>query len=218
MKINSIAAAGKMKGQESTETWRVFCAVELPEQVSELLIRHMDTLRRLVPEGRASWSRPENIHLTLKFLGELQITKVKIFSDAVERTTKAFAPFTLGIGQPGTFPPHGSPRVLWIGLEDLSGNLAELHARLEAEAEKVGFEKERRAFHPHLTLARFREHRRRTEKPRAGNNQPARALVSAHHATLLPLTEFLVAELVVIRSELISEGSKYTVISRHSLG
>ena len=206
-----------MKDQDSTETWRVFCAIELPEQISELLVQHMDTLKRVVPEARVSWSRRENIHLTLKFLGEIQITKVKSFSDAVGRSTKAFAPFTLGIGKPGTFPPHGSPRVLWIGLEDLSGKLAELHARLEAESEQAGFEKETRAFHPHLTLARFREHRRGTKQARPGNNQLSRALVSAHTASLLPSKEFLVSELVVIRSELGSGGSKYTVISRHPL-
>ncbi len=207
-----------MNGEDSSETWRVFCAIELPEPARELLAQHIASLRRAVPDARASWSRPENIHLTLKFLGEVQITRVKSFNDAVGRVGNAFAPFTLGIGEPGSFPPHGAPRVMWIGVRDFSGKLADLHARLEDESEKVGFEKETRSFHPHLTLARFREHRHRTNQSRAEESQLARALVSAHKAMELPTMEVTVAELLVIRSELGPGGSKYTIVSRHPLG
>ncbi|MBC8030470.1 MAG: RNA 2',3'-cyclic phosphodiesterase [Pyrinomonadaceae bacterium] len=199
----------------SKNTWRVFSAIDLPEPVRALVGQHISALRRAVPEGRASWSRPEGIHLTLKFLGHIPIADVGKFSSAVGRAVESMPPFRLGIGGTGTFPPHGSTRVLWIGVHDSSGRLAELHERLEAESAAAGFERETRSFHPHLTLARLRQHDRRME--RGDNTQQARFLTAAHKEALFPTVEITVSELFVIRSELGSAGSKYTVISRHRL-
>ena len=183
-----------------------------------MLVHHMASLRRAVPEARASWSRPENIHLTLKFFGDIPITAVENVSTSTAHAVEGLVDFKIQVSNPGVFPSHGSPRVLWIGVRDVTGKLAELHARLENEAAKVGFEKETRAFHPHLTLARFREHQRRTKQSSAEEAQLARALVSEHKDTQLPSMEIAVSELLVIRSELSREGSRYTVVSRHPLG
>lgn len=206
-----------MKDQDSAAAWRVFCAIELPDHVRKLFVQHMATLRNVVPDARARWSRPENIHLTLKFFGDISLTEVENLRIAAMRAVEGSACFKIQVGETGMFPPHGAPRVLWIGVHDLSGKLAALHARLEDESEKVGFEKETRTFHPHLTLARFREPRRQTKQSRSNSNQLARTLVSAHMATPLPSMEITVSELLVMRSELGSTGSKYTVISRHPL-
>jgi 2'-5' RNA ligase len=210
---------GSEMGQEEfTETWRVFCAIELPENVREQLTEYISALRRTVPQARASGSRLENIHLTLKFLGEIPRTKVESFTLATKRAVEGFDPFTLRVGQAGVFPPHGSPRVLWIGVQDSSGKLAALHARLEGEAAKAGFEKEARSFHPHLTLARLRRLDSRGKKLQRNADQLTRSLAAAHKEMRFPLAKFTVSELLVIRSELSSEGSKYSVISRHALG
>ncbi len=96
--------------------------------------------------------------------------------------------------------------MLWIGVEDHTGRLAELQTKLEDECERIGFKKEARAFSPHLTIARLR-------KP-----QGARGLALAHKEMGFEPAKMLVLELLVIRSELSSKGSKYTVISRHALG
>jgi 2'-5' RNA ligase len=109
------------------------------------------------------------------------------------------------IGNTGSFPKHGTPRVLWIGVDDPSGKLMQLQAKLEEECLLLDFAKEARAFHPHLTIARGR-------KP-----QGARALAAAHKEIRLASTEVSVRELAVIRSELSSNGSNYTTISRHAL-
>ena len=101
---------------------------------------------------------------------------------------------------------NGTPRVLWIGVDDHSRRLAELQTKLEDECARIGFEKEERAFSPHLTIARLR-------KP-----QGARALAVAHKEMGFKPVTIEVAELLVIRSELSSKGSNYTVISRHPLG
>jgi 2'-5' RNA ligase len=162
-------------------------------------------LREAVPDAKASWGRDANLHLTLKFLGEIPQTSVSNFSGAASRALAGLAAFSIRLEQTGVFPKHGPPRVLWIGVNDVAGNLGELHARLENEAAKEGFEKDDRPFHPHLTIARLRQPRH------------ARMLAAAHNQMDFESTEIAVSELLVIRSELSNEGSKYTIVSRHGL-
>lgn len=95
--------------------------------------------------------------------------------------------------------------MLWIGINDPDSKIAKLHAHLEEECAKEGFEKEAQRYHPHLTIARLR-------KP-----QGARTLAAAHEELDFSPTQIVVRELLVIRSELGRGGSRYTVISRHSL-
>ncbi len=185
--------------------WRVFCAVELAAAVRGQVIHHIARLKEAV-DAPASWSRAENIHLTLKFLGEIPHSSVKNLSEAASRAVATTAPFTIRLEGTGVFPPHGSPRVLWIGVNDCERKLGELRERLEEESERAGFSRETRSFHPHLTIARLR-------KP-----EQARTLAAAHKTMEFVPAEIQVSKLLVIRSELSSAGSKYTVISRHQLG
>jgi RNA 2',3'-cyclic 3'-phosphodiesterase len=189
----------------ANEKWRIFIAIELPEFIREKLIRHSMKLRELAPGAQASWSRPENVHLTLKFIGEVEQTRAAQLSEATERAAEKCTSFRVGVAGCGAFPPRGAPRVLWIGLNDPQGKLAKLHAELEHECGRVGFAKEIRAFHPHLTLARLR-------KP-----DHAKALAAAHQEMQFEGEEFKASEVLVVRSELSSAGSKYTTLSRHSL-
>jgi len=191
--------------QSNNETWRVFCAIELPSLVLEKISEHITRLRAAAPDSPASWSRPENVHLTLKFIGEIAQIRVSDLSQAAANAVAGFSPFEIVIKETGSFPKRGTPRVFWIGIEDHSGQLAQLQAKLEEECLRLGFEKEVRAFNPHLTIARGR-------KP-----QGARALATAHKEMGFPSTEVCVNQLSVIRSELSSKGSNYTTISRHAL-
>lgn len=188
-----------------SNTWRVFCAIELPENTRRLVLQHITDLRAAVPDAKASWARDANLHLTMKFLGEIPQTSVTSFSAAVSRSIAELASFSIQLSETGVFPKRGQPRVLWIGVNDASGGLGELHAHLEAEALKAGFPREDRSFHPHLTVARLRNPRNTSE------------LVEAHQQMEFEPVEILVDELLVIRSELSSSGSKYTVVSRHAL-
>lgn len=188
------------------EQWRVFCAVDLPHQSRMRVMEHIARLRTSLPQVQASWSREANVHLTLKFLGESPKSSVPSFSLAVSRAVDALPPFSIMLEHTGVFPKRREPRVLWIGISDPGGRLAELHSRLEAETAQVGFPKEARPFHPHLTLARLR------------NPRYAREIIQAHEQLEFVPEEITVSELLVIRSELSGSGSKYTVISRHALG
>lgn len=187
------------------QTWRVFCAIELPEAVRRSVLEHITRLREAVPDARASWSRDANLHLTLKFLGEIPQTSVPNISAAASRAVARLAPFAIRLELVGVFPTHGQPRVLWIGSNDFSGNLGKLHQRLEEESAKEGFPKDERLFHPHLTVARLRQPRE------------ARVLAAAHKQLEFEVAEIVVTELLVIRSELSKEGAKYSTISRHPL-
>jgi 2'-5' RNA ligase len=185
--------------------WRVFSAIELPQETRKLVLQHSARLREQFPQTRASWARDTNLHLTLKFLGEVPQSSVADFSKAASRAVAGVQPFSIRLEQTGVFPVHGQPRVLWIGVNDASGTLAELQGLLEEESAKVGFAREARSFHPHLTLARLR------------NNDGDQTLAAAHKQAEFAPVEIAVSELVVIRSELSSAGPKYTVISRHPL-
>jgi 2'-5' RNA ligase len=185
--------------------WRVFCAIELPEAVRGLVLRHIACLKQAVPDARASWARETNLHLTLKFLGEIPQTVVPDFSNAVSRAVVGMKSCRIRFEATGAFPTRGQPRVFWIGTNDYSGTLAELHAKVEEESALAGFAKEARPFHPHLTIARLRI------------PHYARELATAHKQIEFEPVEIAVEELLVVRSELSSGGSKYTVVSRHAL-
>jgi 2'-5' RNA ligase len=188
---------------KADKSWRVFVAIELPHDVRARLAKHIDNLRSSMPEVRTSWSREDNLHLTLKFLGDIPVTNVERLSAAASIAASTVEPFEIVVEGCGAFPPRGQPRVLWIGIDDTSGKLALLHRALEDECSKAGFPREERAFHPHLTIARIR-------KP-----HDSRHLAAVHNEMGFEPEVVRASELSVIRSELRSEGSRHTVIARH---
>lgn len=184
-----------------SEEWRTFCAIELSPEVRAQLQDHVRRLREAVPEASASWSKPENVHLTLKFFGNVSKEKLPSISEAAERVTQEFSSFTIQIGGTGAF----RAQVLWIGIEDGSGELRKLQRRFEEECAKKGFAKENRAYKPHLTLARLR------------HPDGARRLADTHLQTNFNVINMPVTEFVLFRSQLSPKGSIYTVISKHTL-
>lgn len=188
-----------------SEEWRSFCAIELPADVRAELQHHVRRLREAVPEAGASWSRPENVHLTLKFFGDVRKDKLPLISAAASRVITDYSPFQIKIGGTGVFPKASGPQVLWIGVEDPSGRLSEVQRQFEEECAKEGFAKEDRAYRPHLTIARLR-------RP-----EGARQLAEKHLQTKFALLDVRVTEFVLFRSELSPKGSRYTTISKHAL-
>jgi RNA 2',3'-cyclic 3'-phosphodiesterase len=193
------------KREEGEESWRIFCAIELRAQTQMRLLSHIEKLQALVPGVRASWSRESNIHLTLKFLGETPQPLVWKFKSALSRAVEGIPPFPILISGSGVFPRPRDPRVLWVGISDPEGRLAGLHLRIEVESEQEGFAREVRQFHPHLTLARLR------------TREGSRDLARAHEQLQFAPEQMTVSEVLLIRSELSSAGSRYTTISIHAL-
>ena len=183
--------------------WRTFCAVELPDGVKSRVAEYIERLRSDFPHARASWEKPEKLHITLKFLGEIEPARVEDLSGAASHAASRVEPFQLTIAETGVFPPHGQPRVLWLGIEDASGRLAALQRSLEDACAAADFPREPRPFKPHLTLARLR------------SPQGARELAAAHREAHFEPQTFNVSELIVMRSELGPSGSRYAPLSHH---
>ncbi len=188
---------------ELQTSWRIFCAINLPNEIKFGAAEHQRHLRVVAPQVRASWERPEKLHLTLKFLGEIELPRVEALTRAAGRAAEGVGEFELTVAGTGSFPPRGAPRVLWLGVEDPSGGLARLHARLEDECAHEGFPREQKAFRPHLTLARLR------------SREGAERLGALHREAQFESQSFTVSELVVVRSELLPGGARHTPISRH---
>lgn len=191
--------------ESRSELWRVFIAIELPTTLRAQIIDHIERLRGSVPDARTSWNREDNLHLTLKFLGDIPVANVGQLSAATSLAASKVEPFEIVVEGCGAFPPRGQPKVLWIGIDNPSGRLTELSRALEDECANAGFAREPRALNPHLTIARICQ------------PQGSRQLAAKHQEIGFNRVAISVSELVVIRSELRSEGAKHTVISRHGL-
>ncbi len=182
---------------------RLFCAIELAAEVRAQAARYMAGLRERAPEVKASWDREEKLHLTLKFFGDVADERVARLVSALERAASSTNPFELKLRGTGAFPPSGLARVLWLGVVDPTGRLAELQKQVEDECAAAGFAREGKRFHPHLTIARLR-------RP-----EGARALAAAHKEMKFEAEAFNVSEIVLIKSELLPQGSRYTKLSAH---
>jgi 2'-5' RNA ligase len=130
---------------------RLFVALELPATVRENLGALLESLRAVSPQTR--WVRPENLHLTLKFIGEAAETKLAAIRSALAGA-RSDQPTTVIFRGLGFFPNEKRPRVFWAGIE-ASPNLKTLAAEIDRATEKLGIPREQRPFSPHLTLARF---------------------------------------------------------------
>ena len=132
---------------------RTFVAIELSRDLLGHLKGLTDRVRSLNLNGRIP--RPESIHLTLKFLGQVDREQFTSIQQALHDSARQVAPFDLRIGGLGTFPDLRRPRVLWIGVEECQ-ILWKLKHELEAELERLGFPRDKRSFRPHLTLMRLK--------------------------------------------------------------
>lgn len=131
---------------------RLFVALDVPEAVRDRIRTLIRELEPLCPGAR--WVRAEGIHITLKFIGEVSAEKAGHIRAALG-TIRLAGPVEMTFRNTGFFPNAKHPRVFWIGLE-ASPNLAELATAIEAGLEPLGIAREKRAFKPHLTLARFK--------------------------------------------------------------
>lgn len=108
--------------------------------------------------------RPEGVHLTLKFLGDVPADRISAIGDAVGRAATPHTPFALSVSGVGAFPSGRAPRVLWAGIAGDLDRLVALHASVDGCLAELGFARERRAFNPHLTLARLRDSASREDR------------------------------------------------------
>jgi len=133
---------------------RAFIAIELPGEVKATLQSLGQRLRRA--KVSASWVKPERMHLTLRFLGDIPEADVVRVGSLLEEHCTPLSPFTLSVANAGVFPSAKHPRVVWAGVSPREGELLKVQRIAEDAAQATGLKPERRPFRPHLTLARIR--------------------------------------------------------------
>ncbi len=192
-------------GFDMQQTIRTFIALELPPAVIALLHNVQQDLKRL--KIRARWVRPENIHLTLKFLGNVSPDRIDRIGAAMTAATAEFSPVTLAIRGIGVFPGIKRPRVIWVGLGGDIRSLLALHSRLEQELAEAEFPRDKRSFKAHLTLGRI--------KQSAG---PAAIRQMITDFAALGSDDFACDQVILFKSDLKSTGAVYSKLKQTNLG
>ncbi len=188
---------------------RTFIAIELPQTIQAAIARETSGLRRQVNRGLVRWVAAQNMHLTLRFLGDTAESSLDQIERGLSRQAALFQPMELTVGGFGIFPSPKRPRVLWIGVQ-APAELSTLQRRIESLAQSAGFEAETRPYSPHLTLGRV------SQKISSSEMQ---ALRSALEATRIgELGSFTAEAIHLIRSDLRPEGAVYTRLFSAQLG
>ena len=182
---------------------RCFFAIDLPAGLREEIGRLQARLRETGADVR--WVRPESVHLTLKFLGDVAEDKIKPLAEAAAEAASARPGLYLNLDRSGVFPNRKKARVVWLGLKGDLDLLADLQKGIEAAAEAFGFAPEKRSFKPHLTLGRVRSGRGRSELLTALETLEPRPL------------GFEAGELILFKSDLRPSGAVYTALHRLKL-
>ena len=182
------------------DTIRAFIAVELPSFLKEELGR-IESILKASNTAPVKWVDFESIHLTLKFLGNIESSRVGEIIEGIKNACVGISPFELKIKGLGVFPNPAKTRIAWVGLVDATDELSLLQRSIESEMEKLEYERETRKFSPHLTLARVRDQATPDERERFGN--------------LVTATEFISETITVnsvslMKSQLTRQGALYT--------
>jgi 2'-5' RNA ligase len=180
---------------------RTFIAVALPAEVRKYLDDFRAELAETIPERAVRWVESSKIHLTLRFLGDTDTNLVPNIMAGMDQLSSSREPFDLTLGTFDCFPNRRRPRVLWVGVDGQLDDLQTLYHSVEELLETIGWEPERRTFHPHLTLGRVKDSRRL-------------AGVSLNWGQLLEPRSIPVSALHLIESRLYPDGPVYT--SRHT--
>jgi 2'-5' RNA ligase len=189
---------------EHKETVRAFIACSLDEATKER-IRELSARLQKIDSG-VKWVRPEAMHLTLRFLGNVDGDDIELAGEAIEEAGAGVAPVQVVVGGHGTFPPGKKPRVIWLGLKQGGDELYSIYERLEKSLQAKGLGPADKAFRPHLTLGRVKS-------PKGVN----RVLKDLEEVGDRVLGEFTAREITLFKSELHPSGAVYTDLKKAKL-
>ncbi len=181
---------------------RTFLALDLGEKIRTQLVNLQEALTPLMPEVK--WVEPENLHLTLLFLGEISDRDLLPVCRATQKVAQTTGNLTFTVQGVGGFPNLRRPRVLWIGVERGREELITLHDALESPLLELGcYRREERLFTPHVTLGRLK----------SDPTEEALAAITGKYQAFRA-GEASIKELLVMSSELMASGPNYTIMSR----
>ena len=180
---------------------RLFIAADISDEARSLAADLIGGLRKAFPGKGIGWVKPENLHITIKFLGDTDGTTEPKLIETLDRITSAYAPFKLHLSKPEIL----GKRVMSIAVKSDSATVFSLEMVIDTECERLGFKREGRCFHPHLTLARIRD-------PRGID-----PLISPFLRFQLEPVEFDVREIVLYESRMTKAGSEYSKVKAFTL-
>jgi 2'-5' RNA ligase len=184
---------------------RSFVAIELSDEIRTALADVQGGLKAQAPPKAVRWTRPEAIHLTLQFLGDVAPAKVEAIADALRQVCAGQAPFEFDLKGLGVFPNPGRPRVVWVGVAEPSGALVALQQQVTQALAPLGFEPEKRAYSPHLTIGRAAKDANRRDLAQVGD-LIARSAVGT-------LGRMSVDHINLMKSDLQPGGAVYTPLA-----
>jgi 2'-5' RNA ligase len=198
-----------MADDSSTEKLRLFIAIPIPEPVRDEIIRVQQEMQPLAPRGAARWTRPDQFHLTLRFLGDVPGAGLDKLKESVNAVCRSAQPLQMRAEGVGFFPNPHSPRVVWVGIHDKAGLLVDLQKRIETVVRPFTVEPGEKNFSGHVTLGRLKN-----LKP------PDARKLAAHAQTVKARTfgEWTADEIEIIRSELSPAGACHTSLAAFRLG
>lgn len=180
---------------------RAFIAIDLPKPIQESVEKQTAALRRTLGDDLVRWVPVHNMHLTLKFIGNIAASHVDFLKQMLAQSADSHSQFDLQISGVGSFPNPKRPRVLWVGIH-APAELTSLQTSIEKGALRLGYEKEERPFSPHLTLGRVRQ-----------NISPAglqKIRLALENTQIGRIGAARVDALHLYQSDLRSDGSVYT--------
>ena len=180
---------------------RAFIALEIPPHIQESIEKQTTRLRLELGNELVRWVPAHNMHLTLKFLGEVANSHMDFIKSMLNQLSETHSGFDLQISGIGSFPNLKKPRVIWVGIHAPAG-LTQLQRSIEERSVRLGYEKEERSFSPHLTLGRVRQKLTAQETQKISNTLSTIQLGKIGIAR--------VNSLHLYQSDLNSEGSIYT--------
>lgn len=190
---------------------RAFIAIELPAPILAQLSQIETRLKPQMPADCIRWAKPDSIHLTLKFLGQVPSDQIDLILSSLRTAVATHHAFTLEVADAGCFPNLHRPRVVWVGIkEDAPGNrLAHLQRSVENAISPLGYPTEQRGFSPHLTLGRLARDVRPGDLKKVGDVIAASQVGS--------LGRWDVINVALIKSDLKPTGAVYTILAHAPL-
>jgi 2'-5' RNA ligase len=188
-----------------SKTIRTFIAIEIPRNIIHKIRELQEGIKGYGFKIR--WVRPENIHLTLKFLGDVEALRIGDIAEAASKTVKGYTPISLKAKGIGIFPGIKRPRVLWVGLTGQLESLMGLQKTLDENLKVLGFPGEKRFFKGHLTMGRI--------KDKIDVKKFSDALMAFRS---FETDEFTAGQIILYKSELKPSGAVYTKLASASLG
>lgn len=177
---------------------RLFIAIETPAEIRPQLGTIRDQLKESCADVK--WEPDEKLHATLEFLGQTDEGLLPEIVSIITGVCQTMTPVSVKYAGVGCFPNRRAPRIVWVGMRDLKGNLATLQREIETAVEPLGFKREERAFHAHVTIGRVKSEKR------------IGSLIRMMESVTFESQPVTIGEIIIVRSELEHSGSVYTTL------